>query len=180
MLNLSGTRPSAHQDSPGDVAIERRPGKTRLFHRRRLRWVIPALVVALVLVLLDHGLGGGQTEVRDGLTFAADDLELALDRQLVAEQRQGAETRILLSFADKRGALCRGFARGDLSGIACRRDGGWHLRVQRDGIDVKAADAAQARSVEDAILTAAREMAAGPPLDAAAERAARARGWSPQ
>ncbi|ANY20696.1 hypothetical protein A6F68_02195 [Tsuneonella dongtanensis] len=150
------------------------------FNARTLRWAGPAMAAALVLALLIPGLRSGQTETRDGLTFASNDLARALDSQLVADQRQGDETRILLSFADEEGTLCRGFARADVSGIACRRGGGWHLRVQRDGIDVSANDYRQASSVDSAIMEAAQGMAAGPALDAAAERAAKERGWAAQ
>ena len=157
-----------------DEARERRFG----FNARTLRWAGPAMAAALVLAVAIPALQrGGQTETRDGLTFAASELAQALDSQLVAEQRQGSETRILLSFADGDGTLCRGFARSDLSGIACRKDGGWHLRVQRDGVDVSANDYRQAGSVDSAIMVAAQDMAAGPALDAAGERAARERGW---
>lgn len=147
---------------------------------RTLRWVGPAVAAALVLALLVPTMQSGQTESRDGLTFAANDLAQALDTQLVAEQPQGSETRVLLSFSDEAGTLCRGFARADLSGIACREDGGWHLRVQRDGIDVSATDYRQANSVDNAIMEAAQGMAAGPALDADAERAAKARDWVSQ
>lgn len=146
----------------------------------KLRWAGTAIAAAVALALLLPGFGEKQTEIRDGLTFAADDLERALDTQLAAEQRQGVETRILMTFADEDGRLCRGFARADLSGIACRRDGGWHLRVQREGIDVEANDSRQANSVDSAIATAAANMAAGPALTAEQERAARARDWSAQ
>jgi hypothetical protein len=145
---------------------------------RTLRWAGPAMAAALVLAVAIPALQrGGQTETRDGLTFAANDLAQALDSQLVADQRQGSETRVLLSFADADGTLCRGFVRADLSGIACREDGGWHLRVQRDGVDVSANDYRQAGAVDSAIMAAAQDMAAGPAFDAAQERAAKAQGW---
>lgn len=150
------------------------------FNARTLRWAGPAIAAALVLAVLIPGFGGGQVETRDGLTFAANDLAGALDSQLVADQRPGGETRILLTFADENGTLCRGFARADLSGIACRREGGWHLRVQRDGVDVSANDYRQASSIDNAIMTAAQDMAAGPALTAEQERAAKARGWEAQ
>lgn len=156
-----------------DEARQRRFG----LNARTLRWAGPAIAAALVLAVLIPGLGGGQTVQRDGLTFAANDLTQALDTQLVAEQRQGSETRILLSFADESGTLCRGFARAELSGIACREDGGWHLRVQRDGVDVQANDYRQASSVDNAVMAAAQDIAAGPALGAEQEAAARARGW---
>lgn len=148
------------------------------FNARTLRWAGPAIAAALVLVVAIPALrNSGQTETRDGLTFAANDLADALDTQLVADQRQGSETRVMLTFADDTGTLCRGFARADLSGIACREDGGWHLRVQRDGVDISQNDYRQAGSVDAAIMEAAQDMAAAPALDAQEERAAKARGW---
>lgn len=147
------------------------------FNVRTLRWAGPAMAAALVFALLVPTMQSGQTESRNGLTFASNDLAQALDSQLVSEQPLGSETRVLLSFASEDGTLCRGFARADLSGIACRENDGWHLRVQRDGIDISAADYRQASSVDSAIMEAAQAMAAGPALDAEQERAAKARGW---
>jgi hypothetical protein len=168
------------EDARKIVSLEEVRQRRFGFNARTLRWAGPAIAAALVLALLIPGFGGGQTETRDGLTFASNDLARALDSQLVAEQRQGSETRVLLSFADDAGTLCRGFARADLSGIACREDGGWHLRVQRDGVDIAANDYRQASSVDSAIMAAAQNMAAGPALDARQEAAAKARGWRAQ
>jgi hypothetical protein len=150
------------------------------FNSRSLRWAGPAMAAALVIALLVPSMSGEQIETRDGLTFASNDLAQALDSQLVADQRQGDKTRVLLSFTDKNGTLCRGFARADISGIACRRDGAWHLRVQRDGVDVSANDYRQASSIDRAIFEAAQGMAAGPALDAEGERSAMSRGWTAQ
>ena len=166
-------------DWDGLAAIKRGP-TTHGSHRKSRRWLLPAATVAMVGILLWPSLWGGQTEVRDGLTFASGDLAEALDSQLVAEQRLGIETRVLMSFADENGILCRGFARGDLSGVACRNDGGWHLRIQRDGIDIASGDSRQANAVEQAVIAAADGIAAGPPLDATQERAAMTRDWNPQ
>lgn len=159
-----------------DDARERRLG----LNARTLRWAAPAMAAALVLALVVPAMQGGPTESRDGLTFAANDLEQALDEQLVAEQHGGSDTRIMMSFADAQGKLCRGFARSDLSGIACRESGGWHLRVQRDGIDIASEDYRQASSVDGAIMAAAQDMTSSPALDPEQERAAKARGWKIQ
>lgn len=134
----------------------------------------------MVGILLWPSLWGGQTEVRDGLTFASGDLAKALDSQLVAEQRLGIETRVLMTFTNEDSILCRGFVRGDLSGVACRNEGGWHLRIQRDGVDIASGDSRQASAVEQAVIAAADGIAAGPALDAKQERAAKARSWKPQ
>lgn len=141
-----------------------------------LRWAAPAMAAVLVLAILLPG-RGGPLETRGGLTFAANDLAQALDNQLVSDQRGGSDTRVILTFADDEGTLCRGFARPDLSGIACKETGGWRLRLQRDGIDVAAGNYRQASSPDSAILAEAQEMATGPALDADEERAAKARGW---
>lgn len=159
------------------VSLDAARARRSFFNARTMRWAGPAMAAALVLAVLIPGFGGSPTETRDGLTFASNDLAQALDTQLVADQRVGSDTRVMLSFADRVGTLCRGFARADFSGIACRENGGWHLRIQRDGVDVSAADYRQASSVESAVLAVAQEMAAGPALGAAEERAARARGW---
>lgn len=162
------------------VSLDAERARRSFFNARTMRWAGPAMAAALVLAVLIPGFGSSPTETRDGLTFASNDLAQALDTQLVADQRVGSDTRVMLSFADNTGTLCRGFARADLSGIACREDGGWHLRILRDGVDVSAADYRQASSVDSAVLAAAQEMSAGPALDAAEEGAARARGWRGQ
>ncbi len=147
------------------------------FNAGTLRWAAPAMAAALVLAVMIPGMRGGPVETRDGLSYATGDLAQALETQLVADQRLGGDTRVMLSFADEAGTLCRGFARAEVSGIACRETGGWHLRLQRDGIDVAAGDYRQASSVDSAIMAAAQDMASGPAFDAAQERAAKARGW---
>ena len=162
------------------VSIGTARDKRFSIHPRTLRWAGPAIAAALVLAVLLPASNSKQTETRDGLTFAANDLEQALDTQLVAAQQGGSETRVMLSFAKEDGTLCRGFARSDLSGIACRETGGWHLLFQRDGIDISTGDYRQASSVDSAIMAAAQDLAAGPPLDAQQERSAKERGWKVQ
>lgn len=162
------------------LAAKKRCPATHGSHRKSRRWLLPAASVAMAAILLWPSLWGGQTEIRDGLTFASGDLAKALDRQLVAEQRLGGETRILMTVTDETGNLCRGFVRADLSGIACRMDDGWHLRIQRNGVNVASGDSGQAEAVEQAVIVGANGIAAGPALDAAQERSAKARGWKPQ
>ena len=51
------------------------------------------------------------------------------------------------------------------------------LRFTGAGAVEQSADYRQAASADAAVMAAAQDMAAGPALDAAAERAARADGW---
>lgn len=76
---------------------------------------------------------------------------------------------------------CRDFVLGgtggELAGLACRGEGGWTLRlaVQRGA---GAGDATRPASGEDPLVQEMLDrIEAGAPLDAAAERAAIARGW---
>ncbi len=119
--------------------------------RRVLRWTFPALLIAAVLLAI-RLTDGGQTEERDGLTFAAPDLAATLERG------SGANARILRSFRDEAGITCRAILSGAISGIACRDRGGWHMRVLRGGVSLD--DPAATARVEAQLRTAAAEMSA--------------------
>ena len=136
----------------------------------RWAWIAgPALAASLALALF---LPRGAPE---GYADAA--LAGVLDRQLVATQGGDADPRILLSFRDETGAYCRAFAAAERSGIACRDDEGWRLRMSATGAGTQAADYRMAGSSAAQVLARAQAMAQGPALDAEAERAARSRGW---
>ena len=135
----------------------------------RWSWIAgPALAASLALALFAPR--GGSPEYADGL------LAGALDNQLVASQPGDAPTRILLSFRDGAGEYCRAFT-GERAGIACRDDRGWKLRNSGAGSAAATGKFRQAGNAEAALLAAAQELAAGPALDAAGERAARKSGW---
>lgn len=81
--------------------------------------------------------------------------------------------RVALSFRTASGVYCRAFqaaGRAPVAGIACREDT-WRVHAT---VPDKAGSPLPA-----AVLTAVDAMAAGPPLDAAAEDKARATGWKP-
>ncbi|WP_338467435.1 zf-HC2 domain-containing protein [Novosphingobium sp. ZN18A2] len=143
--------------------------------KRLPRWTwaaAPALAASLVLavVLGRQGTGPGEG-------YAGTQLASALDNQLVATQPADAETRILLSFKDKHGELCRTFSGAARSGIACRDGKGWRLdRVMGVG-SAETGEYRQAGSADAALMAAAQDMADGPALSASAEAEAKARGW---
>jgi hypothetical protein len=118
--------------------------------RRFLRLLVPgALIVSAVLLIRLQG--DDSTVERGGLMFAGEKLARALDRS--AEE---PGTRVVKRFADAEGVPCRVFLGGDVSGIACRREAGWHLRVARSGIDLD--DAAATARTEEALLRSAAQM----------------------
>ena len=110
----------------------------------------------------------------NGTIIAAGPLADALNRQLASSQSTNAAVRIGLSFEDKAGRYCRSFESKSLNGIGCRGDGGWHLERTIQG--QTGTDYRQASSGE--LAAAAAAMMTGDPLDAAAERQARDKGWA--
>ena len=132
----------------------------------------PAIAAALALAVLVPGTGGN--DVPDG--YAGATLAAALDQQLVSEQGPDAATRILLSFEDQQGQLCRTFRSGESGGIACRDHTGWKLEV---GMMLDRAQSTQFRQAgsEAELMEAAQDMAAGGALTAEQEAAARERDW---
>lgn len=138
----------------------------------RWTWVAgPALAASLVLAIT-LGRGGGP-----GADYAPDQIAAALDSQLVGEQPANAPVRVLLSFRDSGGAYCRAYAASEASGIACRDSEGWKLQgASAPGAGPVTEEYRQAGS-EAEVMAQAQALAAGPALDAEAEKAARARGW---
>lgn len=143
--------------------------RARTRPRFRWTWVAgPALAASLVLALT---LRGPATR-----TYASDEIASALDSQLVAEQPGDAPVRVLLSFRDRSGDICRAYAAGRRSGIACRDDRGWKMQGGSGGPEAETSEYRQAASAGD-ILARAQAMASGPALDAQEEARARALGW---
>ncbi len=134
----------------------------------RWSWIAgPALAASLALAVM----------LPRGGDYAVGALAEALDGQLVAAQSADAPTRILLSFRDDEGAICRAFAGEAQSGIACRDAEGWRLRMTGAGVPTQQGDYRMAGDPAAEVLERAQAMAAGPALDAAQEQAAMARGW---
>lgn len=110
----------------------------------------------------------------NGTLVASGMLAEALDTQLASTQPAGAGVRIGLSFRDKEGRYCRSFEGRDLAGIGCRDDDRWALERTLRGQSSQ-----DYRQASSGMLAAdAAAMMAGDPFDAAAERAARDRGWA--
>lgn len=131
----------------------------------------PALAASLVLVMWQPWQGADLPE-----GYADTQLAAALDDQLVATQGAGADTRILVSFANAGGELCRAYRSGESGGIACRDTTGWDIEREFALGGAQTTDFRQAGSEAD-VMAAAQAMAAGEALDAEAEAEARARGW---
>jgi hypothetical protein len=145
------------------------------------RWAALAatLVVGVLAgsVWLDGGKGdnfvaadaGGRLTARGALAGA-------LSRQLASEAAPGSAVRIGVSFATRDGGYCRSFSVGAKAGLACRDGEAWRVPVLAETA-AAAGEYRHAASAPPAVLEAIDERIAGTTLDAAAERAARERGW---
>lgn len=152
--------------------------------RRALLWSgLPAgaaLAAGLVLGLFLGGPGADIVSGPGGLT-AQGNLAAALTHGLASEPVRSAEAQIGISFKDKAGAYCRTFSLPGAAGVACRRQGGWHIAALAQTQKETGAGAAYrpaASGMPDAVRSAVSGLIAGAPLDAAGERQARAAGWT--
>lgn len=119
----------------------------------------------------------GPIREKNGALIASGSLAKGLDTQLASTQGEGGALRILTSFQRQGGDYCRVFEAGATSGIACRDNANWVLeRTMASGTE-QTSEYRQAGSNDAALMAAAQDMAAGPPLDAAQEKTAKAKGW---
>lgn len=142
---------------------------------RWVRFAGPALAATVVLGLV--GVGLRERGSRTDSEFAGVEVASALDNQLVASQPADARVRVLLSFKDRRGAVCRAYAASGQSGIACHEGGGWRIAKHFGGDARSTGDYRQAESANTAAMNAAQDMAPEGALDAASEAEARQQGW---
>lgn len=145
---------------------------------RAPQWAAMAACLALGLVLGRLLLPErGPLSERDGALVVRGELAQALDRRLASEV---GPIRVGLSFRSHEGAYCRTFqsAPDGLAGLACRAPQGWSARtVTAWSPQDQPAYRTAAVETPPAVLAAVDDLIAGEPLDAAAERAARDRGW---
>lgn len=162
-------------EAPASNVVGFAEARERIAEKRRLprwSWVAgPALAASLALVVLVPR--GGESDA----AYADAQLAGLLDQRLVSEQAPGQETRVLLSFRDRRGSYCRAFSGADGGGIACRDDTGWKLEALGEGSAGSDSDYRMAGAGDAAILSRAQAMAEGAALDGEQEAAARASGW---
>ncbi|MBS0366381.1 MAG: hypothetical protein JSR67_11240 [Proteobacteria bacterium] len=137
---------------------------------------------ALIAPFIWRGAGSSEVELQQGQLLAAGTLGTALTRQLASEPSAGAAIQIGISFPSRTDSYCRTFVlrqHDSLAGLACHESEGWRIMalgaVARPGTAGPYRQAAS--EMPGGIAHAVDEMIAGQTLDAAAERAARARGW---
>ena len=151
--------------------------------RRWPRW--GALAATLVLGVLagslwfDGSSGDGSLVVADaaGSLVARGQLAGALSRQLASDPAPTSPARIGVSFATRDGGYCRSFSIGASTGLACRDGELWRIPVLNEAKAARGEYRQAASGTPEAVLQAIEERIAGTTMSAAAERAARQRGW---
>lgn len=118
----------------------------------------------------------GPLVARDGALVAHGQLASALSTKLAAEP---GVVKVGLTLKTPDGRYCRTFqsAADHLAGLACRQEGRWVARMVTAWTPSAAPVYRTAGSETPPEVLAAVDGLAGQPLDAAAERAARDRGW---
>ena len=146
------------------------------------RW--GALAATLVLGVLAGSLwftgdGGDGFVGADGggRMVARGQLAGALSRQLASDPAPNSPVRIGVSFATRDGGYCRSFSVGASAGLACRDGETWRIPVLSEKAATRGAYRQAASPAPEAVLDAIDERIAGTTMNAAAERAARERGW---
>jgi hypothetical protein len=147
-----------------------------------MSWIPAAAVaigIALGLLLAISFQTATEMRALDGKATAQGALARVLSTQLLSEQQQAGGTRIGESFFNNDGFFCRNFTMSDetgnvLSGIACREGEDWRIRSLAAAAP---ADSGKTPDVPASVRASFNSMIVGKPLDAEAERAARAQGW---
>jgi hypothetical protein len=114
--------------------------------------------------------------VDSGQLVAAGSLNQALDTQL-ASAPASSGARIGLTFRDAKGSVCRSFQDSAASGVACREGQRWRIEGLFHGGEGQSSDYRMAAGQDPRLATLIGSMISGEPFDAAAEKAAKARGW---
>lgn len=162
-----------------DIAAARAARSRPPLPRRWSAWGTGgAIAASLVLgLMIGQRIDQGPVATRGGALVASGGLARTLDTQLASAQSTDSELRMLVSFRDQSGSVCRSFSGETISGIACKDDRGWVLRETRGGMRASTTAFRQAGSTETSLLADAQAMMAGDPLDAQAEAKAKANGW---
>ena len=185
------------------AANEPLPAAINDTHRATLpharRWAFPqfaAMAACLVLgvllgtrVLAPHPAAGGDTlalnVAADGSITAQGALRDALEQDVAGTVLDpNAKVGVGLSFRDRAKDYCRTFTVDSASsGIACKQRDGWVVAHLEHGTNAREGGAGAYRTaaspLSPALLQAIDAMRDGDTLDAAAEGAAKAKGWKP-
>jgi len=147
------------------------------------RWTALAATLVLGVLAGSAWFGGADGDAgyisadASGRLAARGQLAGALSRQLASDPAPNSPVRIGVSFATRDGGYCRSFSVGASAGLACRSGESWRIPVLSEAVTARGAYRQASSTMPEAVLDAIDERIAGTTMNAAAERAARERGW---
>jgi hypothetical protein len=143
------------------------------------QWAAMAATLAIGVLVgtnLPNRADNASVQIQGGGMVAAGDLARALETQLASAPTAG-EAKIGVTFRDASGAVCRSFTAQAASGLACRERDGWQVRGLFAAPDGQSTDYRMAAGMDPNLAGLIDSSMAGEPFDAAAEKAAREKGW---
>ncbi len=145
------------------------------------QWAAMAATLVLGLglgtVVATRGVSDAPVAIDGGRMVATAGLDRALDRQLASAQVSSG-ARVGLTFRAADGSICRSFSGvGGASGLACRSGDRWQLRGLFGGQPASGGEYRMAAGEDPRLAALIEQNLSGEPFDAAAEKAAMARGW---
>lgn len=142
------------------------------------QWAAMAATLAIGIVAgqFVNNRSGAPIESRDGKLVAASSLDRALDAQLASVEGNG-RVRVGLTFRARDGGICRSFTDDAASGLACRDGQNWRVEGLFAGPEGQQGDYRMAAGEDPRLAALIDERIAGEAFDAAAEKAARDKGW---
>jgi anti-sigma factor RsiW len=141
------------------------------------QWMAMAATLAIGILVgtrVPHG-GEGPVQMQGGKLYAAAALNNALDTQLASAP--GGDVRIGVTYRDQAGEICRSFTATAASGLACRTGGRWQMKGLFAAPEGQANDYRMAAGMDPNLAALVDSTIASEPFDAAAEKAARDKGW---
>ena len=119
--------------------------------------------------------GTAPVEVQGGKLYAAAALDQALDTDLASTP--SGDVRIGITYRDSAGQICRTFVGPAGSGLACMNRGRWQMKGLLAAPEGQEGDYRMAAGMDPNLAALVDSTIAGEPFDAAAEKAARDKGW---
>lgn len=113
--------------------------------------------------------------VEGGKIYAAAALDSALTAELASAP--AGDVRIGMTFRDQSGAVCRSFSEAATSGLACRSGSRWQVRGLFAAPEGQSGPYRMAAGMDPNLSALVDSTISGEPFDAAAEKAARDKGW---
>jgi hypothetical protein len=133
------------------------------------------LVLGIFVGTMAPQRGSAPVEVQGDKIYAAAALNQALDIQLASAPT--GDVRIGMTFRGQAGEICRSFTGQGSSGLACRSGGRWQVRGLFTAPEGQSGNYRMAAGMDPNLAALVDSTMAGEPFDAAAEKAAKDRGW---